>query len=264
MAVLTWCVLAKPLSSKERWRALLVVHGLGMVVPLCLRLAQNAWALGGLPEALQDLYQRALFRAGGDDAYPYSLSKHIAHFGVAMIWLCGLAAPLLVWLNSRVPVRVQGERDVFLARLFTLWGLGSLSFQVVMPQAAMYHAYTALHPANFVLLWGAISAGRLWGLRPFAVGVALAFQLLWGGAVFATAVGIPFLRDSSTALVRQLCASDRATLGQEIPEMSSSVSKLIGRKLAGQSPAAECGARSTAARTVLWAYLRVIRVSSLE
>jgi hypothetical protein len=264
MAVLAWCVLAKPLSNKERWRAFLVVHGLGMVVPLCLRLAQNAWALGGLTEAFQDLFQRALFRSVGDDAYPYSLSKHIAHFGVAMIWLCGLAAPLLVWLDSRTQVRGRLQGDARLARLFTLWGLGSLSFQLVMPQASMYHAYTALHPANFVLLWGALAAARLWESRPFAVGAALALQLLWGGAVFVTEVGTPFLRDSSMTLARQLCAGDQAALSQAIPDMSSSVSKLIGGNLAGQMPAAECGARSAAARTVLWVYLRVIRVSSLD
>jgi hypothetical protein len=262
--VLAWCLFAKPMSRRDRWLAILVVHGLGMALPLCLRLAQNAWALGGVGEVFQDLYQRALFRAGGDSAYPYALSKHMAHFGVAMIWLCGLAAPLLIWLNTGMPAGAEAERPVPMRRLFLLWGLGSLSFQLLMPQAAMYHAYTTLHPANFVLLWGAVSAARMWDSRPFAVSVALSLQLLWGGAVFTTEIAIPFLRDSTTTLSRELCPQDQAELSQAIPEMSSSVSRMVGRRLAPPPPTVECGARSTAARTILWGYLRVIRASSLE
>jgi hypothetical protein len=264
IVALGYCVLTRPLASEPRRRALLIVFGLGVAAPLCLRLAQNAWALGGVMPALEDVFHRALFRTGGDAAYPYSLGRHLGRFAVATAWLSGFAAPLLIGLDLHDRARRKREAWNSTSTLFVLWGLGSLSFQFLMPQAALFHAATSLHPANFILLWGALAAARLWPTRPKAVAAILALQLLSGGVLWATEIGIPFLRGSSTELAGRLCGPHRAELQAAIPEMSSSVSKMIGARLDATAPARECGAGSEAAKSVLWTYLRVIRVSSLE
>lgn len=261
--ILGYCVVTKTSTSNERWRALGLVIGLGIALPVLLRLLQNSWALGGIDHALRDFYGRARFRAGLGQRYPYSFWTHLARFSVAMVWLSGLAAPLLIWFNRRLPLSSE-TRNPQIVTLFWLWGIGSVSWQFLMPQAAMFHAYTVLHPANFVLLWGALSAARLWPSRPGLVASLVSLQLLCGGAIFATEIGIPFLRDSSAKLARELCESDRAALRIRIPDMSSSVSKMIGVQLDASRGSTTCGARSAAAKAVLRGYLGLIRISSLQ
>lgn len=262
--ILGYCVAAKDFTPAERRRAFLLLFGTGLLLPVLLRLLQNSWALGGIEAAFLDFYGRVRFRAGLGRTYPYDFPTHFVRFSVAMVWLCGLAAPLLIWLHPRPadPARLAESRPILI--LFWLWGAGSVSWQFLMPQAAMYHAYTVLHPANFVLMWGALSAASLWRPRPLLVISALSLQLLSGGVLFATEIGIPFLRDSSARLTAGLCETDRVELRAAVPDMSSSVSKLIGEQLAEAPPPPPCGPRSTLAKGVLRGYLHVIRFSSLH
>lgn len=264
IGALAYCLWRAPYEDGRRRSDALLIGAVGVLLPLALRLAQNAWAFDGLAPAIQDLLGRARFRMVGDAAYPYSALTHLARAGVATLWLSGPSVPLLIllsWQRSRLSVLVSGSR---LKGLFVLWGVGSVSFQFLMPQAAMYHAYTCLHPANFLIFWAALVAVDLWPRRPSAIAALLALQLFWGGALFTTEIGIPFLKGSAQQLASRLCEDDRQALAARLPDMSSSVSRMLVEPLNRQDGDRECGFESRTAKRILLGYLHLIRNSSLD
>jgi hypothetical protein len=253
MGVLGYCLWIQRGPPRERPREWLLVFGLGFALPVAMRVLQNAWALGGLDAALADLGSAASTRAGLDAASGYSLPRHAGKFLFALPWFAGPAALLLFAAGAReVWRRASAERH--LLALLVLWGAGSLSWQALMRQHALVHAFTYLHFANFVVLVAALAAAVLHERRSGFVTICLVAQWLFAGSLIRSEIARPFLEDSTRVLAASLCTGDREALVRAFGESRSLMMGRIKASLAASPPAPDCDVRSRLGRGALALY----------
>jgi hypothetical protein len=241
MLVLGYCLWTVRGSPRERPAPWLAVFGLGFALPVAMRLAQNAWALGGLDAALADLLSVARVRGGVDAASGYSAGKHAVKFLVALPWFAGVPALLLVLAGARaVGSRAAADRD--LLAVLALWGIGSLSWQLLMRQHSLVHAFTYLHFANFLVLVAALAAALLHERRAGFVALCLTLQWLWAGSLIRSEIVQPFLEDSTRVIAASLCAGDRDALSRSFGTSRSTMIRSIEAAFAAVPPPSECRA----------------------
>ena len=260
MLVLGYCLAITRGSPRERPREWLMVFGLGFALPVALRVAQNAWALGGLGAAVADLAGAAGTRAGIGAASGYSGVRHAGKFVAALPWFAGVPALLLAAAGARA-VWLRARNQQHLVAILALWGIGSLSWQLLMRQHALVHAFTYLHFANFVILVAALAAVVLHERLPGLVTLCLLAQWLWMGSLIHSEIVRPFVEDSTRAVAAHVCARDREDLARVFGESRSVMVRRIEASLEASPPAPECDARSRLGRGVLAFYGSFVKSS---
>jgi hypothetical protein len=260
MLILGYCLWTLRGPPRERRAEWLAVFGLGFALPVAMRIAQNAWALGGLDAALADLFSVARVRGAVDAASGYSAGKHAVKFLVALPWFAGVPVLLLVLVGARA-VWSRAAADRRLLAILALWGIGSLSWQLLMRQHALVHAFTYLHFANFLVLVAALAAAVLHERRAGFVTLCLIGQWLWAGSLIRSEIVQPFLEDSTRVLAASLCAGDREDLSRSFGTSRSTMIRSIESSLAAAPPAPECLARSGPGLRMLQLYGFVVKSS---
>ncbi len=243
MGILGYCLWIKRGSPQERPREWLMVFGLGFALPVALRVLQNAWALGGFDAAFTDLFSVARTRAAVGGASEYSGVKHVGKFLAALPWFAGAPALLLVTVGARA-VWLRARTDRRLLGILVLWGIGSSSWQFLMRQHGLVHAFTYLHFGNFIVLMAALAAGVLHEKRASFVTLCLLAQWLWAGSLIRSEIVQPFIEDSTRVFAASLCSSDREDLMKSFGESRSVMMRRIKASLEGSPPAPDCRARS--------------------
>jgi hypothetical protein len=221
-----------------------MVFGLGFALPVILRLVQNAWALGGLSEVFSDFFSIAQTRAAVGVASEYSVFKHAAKFIVALSWFAGVPALILALTGGREVWRRCVRTDRTLLGLLIVWLIGSLSWQVLMRQHGLVHAFTYLHFGNFILLLAALSVAALQQKRPTFVLVCLIAQVLWAGSLIRSEIQRPFIEDSTRSFAASLCSKDREDLARSFEGSGSLMMQRVKSAIEASPPALECGVRS--------------------
>lgn len=259
--IFSYCIWKKEESLRKAIKPWLLFAGLGILLPLALRLALNSWALGGADTALQDWVTRAKERSLGDPTQAgmeYQLFKHLGKLFFGLIWFVGIPAILIV-LTQGISLLKTLRKKHYLPTLFLLWGVGSVSWQMIMPQNAMVHSYSQLHIANFVFFAAALCLVFFWEKRKGF----LAFLMLWftleAGMAIKTEIFLPFISQSTGFLSENICKEEAANLDATLKPIKSSISSYIQEELQKKIHIVPCDQYSRRAAQVLTLYSYLVK-----
>lgn len=242
LLILLFCIYKKEGGWRAAVRPAILFLLLGVMVPVGLRLAQNAWALGGVREALMDLALRAKARSVGDPTeaeMTYHFFKHAAKFGFGLLWFVGIPALLMLAATFRKTFGLLKENKTA-AQFLLLWGLGSLSWQFLMPQNAMIHAYTQIEFANFLFFGTALGAILFWEEKAKILFPLLILFGIGAGAKIKSEIFQPFLRETSQQWAAQTCEADRRQMLAEWERRKGGLVDTVRENFAALPPAASC------------------------
>lgn len=200
-----WQRHGRPTRNLRKWLAL---YGLGFVLPWVLRLAHNAWGLGGLGAAVHDLLSIASTRAAVDGQTYYSFTQHAAKFLLSLPWFTGVAA-LIAAVIGYNEIRKRFARQKAILGFFLFWAIGSLNWQFVMRQHALVHAFTYAHFASFLLFLGALGLLLIRKQKPALFTVLFSLQLIQGGTVVRSEIIAPAVNKWIKVSMTNMCERDR-------------------------------------------------------
>ncbi|MDO8527709.1 MAG: hypothetical protein Q7T03_08490 [Deltaproteobacteria bacterium] len=234
---------------------------LGFLLPILLRVIHNAWALGGVQEALFDLSQRAKTRSLGNAAVvemSYSFAKHLAKIFFGLLWFAGLSAILIIGVCFS-NLRDIAKQNRLLFQFLALWGLASISWQFLMPQNAMVHAYSQMHIADFILLTAAICAVLCWREKKSAIIALMLIYCVGAGLFIKSELFLPFASQTVRQLAEATCPTERQNLKTKISQVESSMARQISKELSAAQTEPACTSKSKAASATLSLYTYAIK-----
>lgn len=265
LVIFCYCLFKKegsPLKNFKPWGYFL---GIGVLLPLALRIVHNAWVLGGVPEAIMDLFQKASVRSLGDTGeleMQYSVTKHIGKLFFGLLWFVGIPILLLFVIYFKELFQFL-RKNRTLQTLFVLWGIGCASWQFLMPQSAMIHAETEVHMANFFFLAAALTTLFFWEKEKKILIPLILLYCIGAGMAIKSEIIIPFLSKSTGTLAKSVCLVEKQKLTARFNGIKSSMVRHIQKELKKGEGSLECGLQSKLATNILALYAYSVK-SKLE
>jgi hypothetical protein len=158
LSLVLWFVGDGRLGKVQRG-SLVLAAVVGSALSFGIHIAQNASVLGGWYPAFENFHRVFQVRIGeidtGDIHQKYSLAKHVGKYFLAMQWFYTWPMILLAltgWLMRLRHCLMNPAQGRFWLGLGLSTALGAFSWQILMRQHSMIHAFTVRHADIWVIL----------------------------------------------------------------------------------------------------------------